>query len=82
MKNSPLASLRAFTIVLSATLFTTISAAQDYPNKPIKLVVPFPAGGSSDGTGRLIADKLGQVLKQTVVGENKGGAGGMIGTDA
>ncbi|MGL4229753.1 MAG: Bug family tripartite tricarboxylate transporter substrate binding protein [Casimicrobium sp.] len=82
MKNSPLASLRAFTIVLSATLFTTISAAQDYPNKPIKLVVPFPAGGSSDGTGRLIADKLGQVLKQTVVVENKGGAGGMIGTDA
>jgi tripartite-type tricarboxylate transporter receptor subunit TctC len=55
--------------------------AQDYPSKPIKLVVPFPAGGSSDGTGRMIADKLGQVLKQTVIVENKGGAGGMIGTD-
>ena len=50
--------------------------------RPVKLVVPFPAGGSSDGTGRLIADKLGQVLKQSVVVDNRGGAGGLIGTDA
>jgi tripartite-type tricarboxylate transporter receptor subunit TctC len=56
--------------------------AQDYPSKPIKLVIPFPAGGSSDGIGRQIADKLGGVLKQSIVVENKGGAGGMIGTDA
>ncbi len=58
------------------------AAAQDYPNKPIKLVIPFPAGGSSDGIGRQIADKLGGILKQSIVVENKGGAGGMIGTDA
>jgi tripartite-type tricarboxylate transporter receptor subunit TctC len=45
-------------------------------------VIPFPAGGSSDGIGRQIADKLGGVLKQSIVVENKGGAGGMIGTDA
>ena len=50
--------------------------------RPVKLVVPFPAGGSSDGTGRLIADKLGQVLKQSVVVDNRGGAGGLLGTDA
>jgi tripartite-type tricarboxylate transporter receptor subunit TctC len=56
-------------------------AAQDYPSKPIKLVIPFPAGGSSDGIGRQVAEKLGTVLKQTVVVENKGGAGGMIGAD-
>jgi tripartite-type tricarboxylate transporter receptor subunit TctC len=56
--------------------------AQDYPSKPIKLVIPFPAGGSSDGIGRQIADKLGGILKQSVVVENKGGAGGMIGADA
>ena len=55
--------------------------AQDYPNKPIKLVVPFPAGGSSDATVRLLADELGPVLKQSVAVDNKGGAGGLIGTD-
>lgn len=56
--------------------------AQEYPNKPIRLVIPFPAGGSSDGIGRQIADKLGPLLKQNVIVENKGGAGGMIGADA
>ncbi|RYF41272.1 MAG: tripartite tricarboxylate transporter substrate binding protein, partial [Comamonadaceae bacterium] len=56
-------------------------AQADYPSKPIKLVIPFPAGGSSDGIGRQIAEKLGGVLKQSVVVENKGGAGGMIGAD-
>ena len=54
---------------------------QDYPAKPVKLVIPFPAGGSSDGIGRQLADKLGYVLRQPVVVENKGGAGGIIGTD-
>jgi tripartite-type tricarboxylate transporter receptor subunit TctC len=58
------------------------AAAQDYPNKPIRLVIPFPAGGSSDGIGRQVAEKLAQVLKTSVVVENKGGAGGIIGADA
>ena len=56
--------------------------AQDYPSRPIRLVIPFPAGGSSDGIGRQIADKLALVLKTNVVVENKGGAGGIIGADA
>ncbi len=56
--------------------------ATDFPVKPVKLVVPFPAGGSSDAMGRLMADKLQTLLKQAVVVENKGGAGGLIGTDA
>jgi tripartite-type tricarboxylate transporter receptor subunit TctC len=76
--------VRCLAIALASvsSLAMSPAQAQDYPNKPIKLVVPFPAGGSSDGTGRLIADKLGQVLKQSVVVENKGGAGGIIGTDS
>jgi tripartite-type tricarboxylate transporter receptor subunit TctC len=56
-------------------------AQTDYPNRPIRLVIPFPAGGSSDGIGRQVADKLGPLLGQSVVVDNKGGAGGLIGTD-
>lgn len=51
-----------------------------YPAKPITLVVPFAAGGSVDNSGRLIADRLGKALGQTIVVDNRGGAGGAIGT--
>lgn len=56
-------------------------AQPDYPNKPVKLVVPFPAGGTSDMMGRLIAEELSKQLKQPFVVENKPGAGGAIGVD-
>jgi len=58
-----------------------VFAQSDYPNRPIKLVVPFPPGGTSDVMGRLMADELGKILKQPVVVENIGGAGGIVGTD-
>ncbi len=57
------------------------SGAANFPNKPIKLVIPFPAGGTSDVLGRLVGDKLGKALGQTVVVENRAGAGGNIGAD-
>ncbi len=53
--------------------------AQAYPNRPIKVVVPFPPGGPTDGMARIISDRLGAVLGQPIVVENKGGAGGGIG---
>jgi tripartite-type tricarboxylate transporter receptor subunit TctC len=54
--------------------------AQAYPNRPIRLVVPFPAGGPTDGMARIISDRLGQVLGQSIVIENRGGgAGGSVG---
>ncbi|RYH24020.1 MAG: ABC transporter substrate-binding protein, partial [Alcaligenaceae bacterium] len=54
----------------------------DYPNKPIRLIVPFPAGGTTDIVGRMFADKLGKELGQVIVVENRGGAGGSIGSGA
>jgi len=56
-------------------------AQADYPNKPIKLIVAFPPGGTSDVMGRLMAEELGKVLKQPVLVESIGGAGGVIGID-
>ena len=57
------------------------ATAQGYPAKPVKLVVPFPPGGSLDFAGRLIAQKLTEAWSQSVVVENKPGAGGNIGAD-
>ena len=56
------------------------AAAEDYPTRPITLIVPYPAGGGVDAMGRIIGQKLGVALGQQVVIENHGGAGGMIGT--
>jgi len=58
------------------------AAAQNWPSKPIKLVVPWPAGGSADLFGRIVADHLSGTLNQTVVVENRAGAAGMIGSAA
>src|ERR1700709_2664935 len=56
------------------------AAADDYPAKPITLIVPFPAGGGVDVIGRIVADKLAAELGQPVVIDNRGGAAGVIGT--
>jgi tripartite-type tricarboxylate transporter receptor subunit TctC len=57
-----------------------VARAQSYPDRPIKLVVPFPAGGATDTTARLVAQRLQAALGQPVVIENQGGAGGTIGS--
>ena len=56
--------------------------AQDYPNRPITLIVPFPPGGSTTIVGRIVADKMSETLGQSIVVDNRGGAGGTIGSRA
>jgi tripartite-type tricarboxylate transporter receptor subunit TctC len=78
-------SRRLFVVlaVAAATCALPLSsvAQADYPSKPIKLVSPFPAGGTSDVMARMLAEELSKQLKQPVLVENVGGAGGVIGTD-
>jgi tripartite-type tricarboxylate transporter receptor subunit TctC len=74
---------RAALFGLAAVLMTVPQAqAVDYPTRPIKLVVPYPAGGPTDVLGRLVGEYLGRDLKQAVVVENKAGAQGAIGAEA
>src|SRR5215207_3694837 len=76
--------LRLFVVLplAAAALFGGVSgaAAQDYPSKPITLIVPFPAGGGVDVIGRIIGEKLAAALGQPVIIDNRGGAAGVIGT--
>jgi tripartite-type tricarboxylate transporter receptor subunit TctC len=67
---------------LIATCAGHANAQSDYPSRPIKLVVPFPAGGGIDMTARIAATALGNVLGQQILVQNQGGAGGAIATDA
>ncbi len=55
--------------------------AQHYPARPIRLIVPFPPGGNSDAVARIVGQKLGERLAQQVVIDNRGGAGGNVGTE-
>ena len=74
--------------MLAASLCTALALnigllhaqSRSFPLRPIKVVVPFPAGGPTDGMARIISDRLGEVLGQTIVVENRGGgAGGSVG---
>src|SRR5215207_5916019 len=71
--------IRPLLAVLLVIAAPAAASAQDWPNRPLRVVVPFPAGGSADVQTRVIADELSKALGQPVVIENKPGAGGNIG---
>jgi tripartite-type tricarboxylate transporter receptor subunit TctC len=58
------------------------AAGQDFPTKPIRLIVPFPAGGPNDIIARVIGQRMSEIIKQPVLIDNRGGQGGVLGTDA
>ena len=70
-----------FGLALSALGWTAVATAQSYPSKPVRVIVPFAAGGGTDSLARLLGQKLQDGLGQSVVVDNRPGAGGTIGTD-
>lgn len=80
MKRRNLVALAAAT-ACGTVLPSAAFAQADYPSKPVKIICPFPAGGTSDVMARMIAEELGKILKQPFLVENIGGAGGVIGTE-
>jgi tripartite-type tricarboxylate transporter receptor subunit TctC len=77
-----LGALRAFAVVILAVLFSGGNASAEYPERNVTVVVPFPAGGASDTTARLVAGKMSERLKKTFIVENRGGANGALGATA
>ncbi len=74
--------LGALAIGLSTLLLPALAAAQDFPNKPIRLIVPFPAGGPNDIIARVIGQRMSELTSQPVLIDNRGGQAGVLGTDA
>jgi tripartite-type tricarboxylate transporter receptor subunit TctC len=71
--------LTAAGVLLALT--APLAAQSDYPNRPIRLIIPFPPGGSNDVVGRMVATHLGEKLGKQIVVDNRAGAGGTVGTE-
>ena len=73
-------SLTRFAVLVAGAALCSAAAARDYPNRPIKIIVPFSPGGAVDGPTRVVAQELGKRLKQQVIIDNRPGAGATIGS--
>ena len=74
--------LRGIAVAFAAAFIATAAQAQAYPDRPIRLIAPFPAGGLADVLARAIGDEMSKSLGQPVIVENRAGAGGNTGADA
>jgi tripartite-type tricarboxylate transporter receptor subunit TctC len=72
---------QSLAVLLLALTMPSVALAQTYPSKPIRMIVPFPAGGTTDIVARLIAQRMTESMGQAVTVDNRGGAGGQIGAD-
>jgi tripartite-type tricarboxylate transporter receptor subunit TctC len=71
----------AFALALAAALAAGAARGDDYPSRPIRLIVPYAAGGGADSVARIVARRVSETIGQPIVIENRGGAGSIIGTD-
>jgi tripartite-type tricarboxylate transporter receptor subunit TctC len=74
--------LAALALLLALVSSLSWPAAAEYPDRPVRLIIPFPPGGSNDVVGRLVANQLSEKLGHKVFVDNRGGAGGVLGTEA
>ena len=74
-------SVKRLVLLFGIALASSLAAAQEWPARAVKIVVPFAPGGSADTLGRTVAQKLSEQLKESFVIENRGGAGGALGSD-
>jgi tripartite-type tricarboxylate transporter receptor subunit TctC len=74
--------LSALATGLTLLLTPPVASAQDFPTKPIRLIVPFPAGGPNDIIARVVGQRMSELIKQPVLIDNRGGQAGVLGTDA
>ena len=69
-------------VLLLLALLPALAPAQDWPSRPVRMIVPYAAGGLPDTMTRILGARLGETLRQQVLVENRGGAGGIAGTEA
>ena len=86
-KSAARSSVCALLVVLTGALLwhetvTRPAAQESYPNRPVRMIVPFPAGGTADVLPRIVAEKLAEQWRQPVIIDNRAGAGGNIGAEA
>src|SRR3954454_12047831 len=76
--------MKALRVLLTglSVLLPAVASAQDFPSKPIRLIVPFPPGGPNDIIARLVGQRMSELTRQPVVIDNRGGQAGVLGTDA